>query len=92
MLLISILPYALEIMIIIQVRLHRIFQLFRELETNLALSRLAVTLIRNLVIVILSTHVAGCLFYFISTQVQKVLHNVVLLKDSIAHCSPYLPT
>ncbi|CAD7695304.1 unnamed protein product [Ostreobium quekettii] len=50
------------------VRLHRIRRLFRELETNLTLSRLAVTFFRNLTIVVLSTHIAGCLFYFISRQ------------------------
>ncbi|CAD7699357.1 unnamed protein product [Ostreobium quekettii] len=50
------------------VRLHRVFRFFRLLEINLTLSRLAMTLMRNLTIVVLSTHIAGCLFYFISRQ------------------------
>lgn len=50
------------------VRLYRVRQLFVELESNIGLSLLAVTLIRNFTLVILSNHVAGCLFYFIARQ------------------------
>ncbi|GMH35595.1 hypothetical protein BSKO_03463 [Bryopsis sp. KO-2023] len=48
------------------VRARRIFRFFRDFETNIRLSLVVTTLLRNLTIVVLVGHFAGCMFYFIS--------------------------
>eukprot|EP00803_Ostreobium_quekettii_P000843 evm.model.scf_2715.1 EVM.evm.TU.scf_2715.1 scf_2715:1330-5254(-) len=50
------------------VRLYRVGKLFSYLEKNINISLMMLTLVRNLIVVLLSVHVAACGFYILARQ------------------------